>query len=127
MKIEQSDAWVLLSICACKGETGTLEDIIAVGDYINHAIMTKDELFGSIRRLHGAGLIFQKGDRYKPAPRVKRKFASIQKTLRNRYLRILRVLKPYLHRIEKKEPIGKLGPLRKKDYDKAVKHYRDNF
>jgi len=127
MKIERSDAWVLLSICACTRKTGTLRDIIGVGDYINHAIMTKDELFGSIKRLHGAGLIFQKDDRYKPAPRVAKKFARIRKKLRNRYLRILRVLKPYLLKIEKKEPIGVLGRLTKKAYDKALKEYRDTF
>lgn len=127
MKIKESDHWVLLCICACAPNAGTLLDLIAVGDYINHAILTKDELFGGLKRLHGAGLIVQKGDRYKPAPRVAAKHARIRKKLRNRYLRHLPLIKEYLLKIEKKKPIGTLGRLTKKMYNDAFKEYRKSW
>jgi hypothetical protein len=127
MKVSVSDSWVLLSICACGSKGATLGNIIAVGDYINKAIMTKDELFGGLKRLHKAGLIFQKKDRYEPAPRVSAAYKKIEKKVKRGYLRQWPFLEEYLQRIEKKKPIGVLGRLTKKAYEKTVKRYHDGF
>ena len=127
MKVSVSDSWVLLSICACGSKGATLSNIIAVGDYINKAIMTKDELFGGLKRLHKAGLIFQEKDKYKPAPRVSAAYKKIEKKIRRGYLRQWPLLEEYLQRIEKKKPIGVLGRLRQKAYEEAVKKHHDGF
>jgi hypothetical protein len=126
MKTEQSDVWVLNSICLCTSKGATLRDIIGAGDYIEHAIMTKDELFGGLKRLHKAGLLIQKGDRYKLAPRVAAAYRRILKKTRRRYL-LRSLIRSYLERVKAKKPIGTLGRLTKKAYDKALKEYRKGF
>jgi hypothetical protein len=51
---ERDDAWVLTAIALSRG---TLRDIIAAGDFINHAILSFEELEGGMRRLSRAGLV----------------------------------------------------------------------
>lgn len=60
-----SDAWVLLSIAM--GDSGggaSLRDIIAAGDYINHAILITQELQGGLSRLSQAKYIHETSGRF---------------------------------------------------------------
>lgn len=63
-----SDAWLLLSVLLA-GSTGagaTLEDIVAAGDAINHAIFTFYEIDGGLARLLAGGLVRIHGERVSP-------------------------------------------------------------
>jgi len=58
-----SDAWLLLAIKYAQGNrpSAELEQIIAAGDGINHAIFTDAELHGGFARLAGGGFILAEG------------------------------------------------------------------
>ena len=49
-----SDAWLLLSLIYAR-EPAVRDHLRAVGDYINHAIFTNEELEGGLVRLERAG------------------------------------------------------------------------
>lgn len=66
-----SAAWVLLSLIYCRGPAERWS-IVAAGDYINHAIMTKNELEGGLRQLIAAGHVTANGDRFAVSPTVLR-------------------------------------------------------
>ena len=52
-KLTSSDAWILQSIAiASFDKEASLEDVIATGDYINHAIFTAGELQKGILKLY---------------------------------------------------------------------------
>ncbi len=57
--MQWSDAWLLLAVeTARQGQSAVnLADIIAAGDWLNHAIFTADELEDGFRRLQQAGLL----------------------------------------------------------------------
>ena len=62
-----SDTWLLLSI-GTGGETGaTLKDIIAAGDFLNHAIFTGAELRRGFAKLLAAGYVVKVADRFQVA------------------------------------------------------------
>lgn len=53
-----SDAWLLHSLYYAAGESNsglTLRNIIATGDYLNHAVFTFEELRGGLERLGRIG------------------------------------------------------------------------
>lgn len=56
-RFRDSDAWVILAIEAAWRRTASLRDIIAAGDYINHAILAAEELDAGLNRLVAAGLV----------------------------------------------------------------------
>ncbi|MBN9517235.1 type IV toxin-antitoxin system AbiEi family antitoxin domain-containing protein [bacterium] len=56
MAFEWSDAWVLTA-AVYAGEPKTRAALVAAGDYVNHAILTKAELDGGLRRLVAAGYL----------------------------------------------------------------------
>lgn len=64
-----SDAWLLLALIY-SGEPADQDRIIAVGDSINHAIFTDDELDGGLRRLLAAGHAVERDGKFGPAPSV---------------------------------------------------------
>jgi len=64
-----SDAWLLLSLIY-SGESADRERLRSVGDFINHAIFTDEELDGGVARLQRAGHVVAEGDRYSPSPAV---------------------------------------------------------
>jgi hypothetical protein len=51
-----TDTWVLASI-GVYGRPCTLTELVAAGDWVNHAILTADELDGSLSKLAGSGLV----------------------------------------------------------------------
>jgi len=73
IKYTWSDSWLLLAIygATLANKTAKLRDIIAIGDYINHAIFTVSELNGGLSRLHKGKLIKISKDRYSLAKRGK--------------------------------------------------------
>ena len=53
-----SDAWLLLAcIYAAREKPASLEDVIAAADYIQHAIVTFEEMEGDLARLTAKGLL----------------------------------------------------------------------
>jgi len=67
IQYQGADAWLLLAIVyANKSGEANLEGIIEVGDGINHAIFTAEELKGGISRLTSGGLIKEKNGIFSP-------------------------------------------------------------
>ena len=64
-----SDAWLLLSLIYSR-EPADRERLRSIGDFINHAIFTDEELEGGLRRLQRAGHAVAEGDTYAAAPAV---------------------------------------------------------
>ncbi|MBN1947996.1 MAG: hypothetical protein JW797_20175 [Bradymonadales bacterium] len=59
------DVWILLSIALGSGPEGaSIRDIIATGDYINHAILTSAELRRGLGKLLHGGHITTREDRF---------------------------------------------------------------
>jgi hypothetical protein len=58
-----SDAWVLTAAYVTERNPVSLSDVVAAGDYINHAIFTDEELEHAFTRLTAAGLVELNGDR----------------------------------------------------------------
>lgn len=59
-----SDALLLASIAlACKDKPAELDEIFAVGDYLNHAIFSFDEIESGLVRLTAGGWIKESNDR----------------------------------------------------------------
>lgn len=68
-----SDVWLLASIEYSSNQSGLgIRDIIAVGDYLNHAIFTENEFREGLCRLSMGGWIIEKRGRFK----VSKKFKS---------------------------------------------------
>jgi hypothetical protein len=59
IKYTWRDSWLLLAMYGgtLSNKTTKLKDIIALGDYINHAIFTTSELNGGLSHLHRGKLI----------------------------------------------------------------------
>jgi hypothetical protein len=57
-----SDAWVLTAAYVIARNPVSLSDLVAAGDYINHAILTDEELEHAFTRLTAAGLVEVTGD-----------------------------------------------------------------
>jgi hypothetical protein len=66
---EWSDAWLLLSLIY-SGEPADRDRLRAIGDFINHAILTDKELDGGLARLQREGHVIADGNKYSPSPAV---------------------------------------------------------
>ncbi len=67
-----SDVWLLASIEFTCDKCGMeIRDIIAVGDYLNHAIFTEKEFQEGLCRLSMGGWIIEKRDRFKVSKKFK--------------------------------------------------------
>lgn len=71
-----SDAWLLLSLIYARDPAGR-DHIRAVGDFINHAIFTDEELDGGLARLLEAGHAVADKDQLAPSPQVLAWYASV--------------------------------------------------
>jgi hypothetical protein len=71
-----SDAWLLLSLIYA-GEPVDRDHLRAIGDYINHAIFTDEELDGGLARLLQSGHAVTTEDRFAPSPQVVAWYISI--------------------------------------------------
>src|SRR5262245_58369888 len=66
-----SDSWVLLAtVYAGCDAPADLWWVVAEADFINHAILTYEEVSGSLARLVRLGMIHADGDRFAPAAEV---------------------------------------------------------
>ena len=71
IEYQWSDIWLLQSIIFGIGEKGaSLYDIIRIGDGLNHAIFTDDELESGLARLTAGGLIIEKEKRFFPTKKA---------------------------------------------------------
>lgn len=58
IELKSSDGWLLTAIAVgTEGDHASLKNIIAAGDWMNHAIFTDSELNGGFSRLSRSGLI----------------------------------------------------------------------
>ena len=64
-----SDAWLLLSLIY-SWEPADRDRLRAIGDFINHAIFTDDELDTGLARLQREGHVIAEGDKYSASPAV---------------------------------------------------------
>jgi hypothetical protein len=71
-----SDAWLLLALLYAK-EPADRKRIVEVGDAINHAIFTDEELEGGLARLQAAGHAITRDGRHCPAQGVAEWFERI--------------------------------------------------
>ena len=79
---QPSDAWLLLSVALAGGaKSAELKEVVAAGDYINHAIFTEDELRGGLRRLTAGGWVKLIGGNWAVTSRFKRVSGRLPRTL----------------------------------------------
>lgn len=65
---QKPDAWVLLAVIHAAGDkSASLDWIVGVGDYLNHAIFLHEELAGGLGRLISGGLVERRGDGFAPS------------------------------------------------------------
>jgi len=75
-----SDAWLLLSIIlAASAEGATLERIISIGDGINRAIFTFQELDGGLARLYAGGLVRLQDERVFPTESAQQLYERVSR------------------------------------------------
>ena len=72
---EWSDAWLLLSLIY-SGEPADRDRLRAIGDFINHAILTDEELDGGLARLQREGHVIANGNKYSPSAAVSAWYAA---------------------------------------------------
>lgn len=73
------DAWLLLALLYIEGnEPTTLENVILVMDFINHAIPKPAELHGAINRLRSAGLIKIQRKRFAASQKATALFKKVE-------------------------------------------------
>ena len=66
-----SDAWLLLAVLfASQEKAAPLDQIIAAGDYINHAIFNPDELEGGLSRLLAGKFIRERQGKFTVTKKV---------------------------------------------------------
>jgi hypothetical protein len=71
-----SDAWLLLSLIYSR-EPADRERLRFIGDSINHAIFTDEELDGGLARLQRAGHAVADDDKYSASPAVLAWYTSL--------------------------------------------------
>jgi hypothetical protein len=71
-----SDAWLLLSLIY-SGEPADRQRLRSIGDFINHAIFTDEELDGGLARLQQAGYVSVHGHKYSASAEVFAWYTSI--------------------------------------------------
>jgi len=81
------DAWLLLSIIlAAANDDASLEEIVAIGDGINHAIFTENEMESGLYRLINGDYVEVMGNFFRPTPKAIEKYllaSKKTKTLRD--------------------------------------------
>ncbi|MCF7981954.1 MAG: hypothetical protein K9K86_08210 [Pseudomonadales bacterium] len=74
-----SDAWLLCSIVIVAGDNAaTLVNIIAAGDWRNHAIFTTRQLRGGLARLSAGGFITENEEGFVPSEIAKKEGRRVE-------------------------------------------------
>lgn len=121
-----ADSWVLLSVLMCGPKGGTLRDIIACGDYANHAVFNHDELCDGLCALQRAGIVVRSDVRYRGSPRAIRFWREARKKERRVFM-AWGLLDRWLDRQDLTPAVGGIRRITRGAYDAAVKDYLDNF
>jgi hypothetical protein len=80
---QRSDAWILLAIVyAGKDNAATLSGVIAAADYIQHAVVTFQELEGALARLTAGLYIIDRNGNYAPSEKTLSFYRSVTKPRR---------------------------------------------
>ena len=81
LQFQASDAWLLLAIifAAAEKEGASLDQIVAAGDFINHAIFTNDEMESGFYRLTLGGYIDEVDGNFKPTKLTLDKYEEISR------------------------------------------------
>ena len=91
---QPSDAWLLLSVALAGGaKPAELKEVVAAGDYINHAIFTEDELRGGLRRLTAGGWVKLTGGNLAVTSRFKRVSGRLPRTLHKALQQVEEILR----------------------------------
>ncbi|MCI0647281.1 MAG: hypothetical protein L0332_21745 [Chloroflexi bacterium] len=81
------DAWMLLALLYNReNPSGRLENIIAMADFINHAIPTLEEMHGALNRLAAGGLITRRRDSFTVSEKAVELFSKVEATCKKRVL-----------------------------------------
>ncbi len=76
-----TDVWLLLSIAMCSRLNGaTLEDVISVGDYINHAIFKTQEIRIGTGKLIAGGKITCEDGKFRLTDQMQADWDAIEKS-----------------------------------------------
>jgi len=124
------DPWVLLSIIhKPPGRAGgaPLPEIIAIGDWINHAIFNYEELDGGLSRLIKAGYVIYERDRFRASSEITAVFSKIsdkyptdQMEELRKFLKAPPVESGHVSRVD-----GPAQVVTREAFDAAVKSYLD--
>ncbi len=72
-----SDAWIMLALLFNQQPDGaSLRDLIAAADYINHAIVTYEELSGGLARLIRAGYVEKQAGHFRATATIRSFYAQ---------------------------------------------------
>jgi hypothetical protein len=126
-----SDAWLLLAIIYAGTEGATLEKIVAIGDFIEHAIFNPDELESGFARLTAGGYITEKDGVFSATSKVKRAYAKTTSPRRA----VQKELDDVKELINAAPPISsqpysnnlKYPGFTQESYEEAVKRYIEGF
>lgn len=118
------DSWVLLAVLPCGPKGGMLRDIIACGDYVNHAVFPFERLRDGLFALRKTGLVSCGDGRYLPSPRASR-FWREARTKERRALKAWGLLDRWLERQVLTPAVGGTRRITRERYDAAVKDYLD--
>ena len=78
-----SDAWLLLAtIYAAQEKPASLEDVIAAADYIQHDIVTFEEMEGALGRLSSGGYLLYSQGKLSPSEKTLAFYRSITRPRR---------------------------------------------
>ena len=124
-KFTGTDAWVLLAlIYSSQSRTADLTTVIASADFINHAILTYDELRNGLGRLEEAGLIREKSGKYRATSIVLAAYAKTT-TPRRAVLKELQDIHTFLAtRVHEPLALRPSKRLSRTAYREAVRNYQ---
>lgn len=126
-----ADGWVLLTaIYTADEEPASLEQIIRQIDYLNHAIVTFEEMAGAVDRLTARGLITFAGGRFSPTVKSIAYYRSIARPTR-RVFDELHDMEAYIRaqELQLRDDPGEAGAgaatpvLERSEFERAVKSY----
>lgn len=126
-----SDAWLLLAIIYAGDEGANLEKIVAIGDFIEHAIFNPDELESGFARLTAGGYITEKNGVFSATTKVRRAYAKTT-TQRRAVLKELDDVQKLINAAppSSEQPHSnnlKYPGFSEESYEEAVKRYVEGF
>ena len=79
-----SDAWILLAtIYVAREQPAALDEVIGAADYIQHAIVTFEEMEGALHRLTASGFLSYTDGKLAPSEKAAEFYASITRPRRS--------------------------------------------